>query len=207
MSFVTEDVQIIHHILNQEQAPSPCCLSFSQLGFKIRFASIWNELTIPLVANTYCKCCLRGKNLDSYRNIGLIVVAMFHRVHRRLSHSSFDLLKSLRRQVKHFDNIGNLLHNLTLVARLTRYSPFIESLPVIVSVHLINLSGRPGCGRAHSITLRSLQCQQCDIIFLLPIRSGKGCQFTQYNVDENTTPWMLANQCFEAWQAKHLMVG
>src|SRR5829696_72643 len=59
-------------------------------------------------------------------------------------------------------------------------------------------------GRPWSLLCRSLQGNQGDVIFLLPLISGELLQLGQQRINQRRTAWMCTNKSLHSWSTKHL---
>src|SRR5215218_366704 len=59
-------------------------------------------------------------------------------------------------------------------------------------------------GRPWSLLCRSLQGNQGDVIFLLPLISGELLQLGQQRINQRRTAWVCTNKLLQSWSTKHL---
>src|SRR5215218_883958 len=91
---VSRDAQLVDHVLDQEQAPAPLRLHALQLGLQVRRLRVrarWRAAS-P-VDDAHQEAFLQEPYLDLDRHFGIIPIAMFHGVLRRLGHSGLESLQ------------------------------------------------------------------------------------------------------------------
>src|SRR5579885_3627045 len=96
------------------------------------------------------------QHLNVYWHLRLVVVAMFHCVHRGFRDSGFDLFELPDRQRERFHIIGDSLHHHAFVARFAWHRPFVQHLPFIGLVHVL-------CSRCNFCFTPPLLLARCNV--------------------------------------------
>src|ERR671912_2018189 len=161
---VSRDAHIVNHVLDQEQAPAARRLLALQLGLKVRPLGVrvrWRAAS-P-VDDAHQETFLQEPYLDLDRDFGVVPVAMFHGVHRRLGHGGLESLQRPLRQPQSTHRPAHLLRSLPLVAGLAGYAQLGERPP----------GAAPRC--RHGASDLS-QGHQGDVILMLPARPNEGIE-------------------------------
>src|SRR5579884_3902543 len=97
---VVRDIHLIHHVLDEEEAPAARTLQAGELGIQIGDLGVLGNVRLTLVGDANDEIIGRVQHLDGDRHVLLVMVAVLHGVHGRL---------------------GNAVHHDPLVAGYTRH--------------------------------------------------------------------------------------
>src|SRR5688572_18532106 len=145
-------------------------------------------------------------NLDPDRDSGIVLVAVFHGVHRRLGHGRLEPRQTLFGKGQILYRLGDLFHGRAFVPRLAWKCKVGEDSKVYITSFRIWLKW--GLEISHSGP-GSLQCDQGNVVLLLRVLSREAGQFGQHKVDELLAAIRTLghDQLPEAWETEHLAFG
>src|SRR5579859_5178574 len=129
-----DDVEVINQVFDEEEAPATRCLQLGELGFQVGRLRLDGGGTFSLVGDAYRQRAGGGQYLNDDRNIGLVMIAVFHCIHGSLSYSRLELFQPPGGQVKVSHGPGHLFHSLSLISWNAGYAKFGERVPVLVVI-------------------------------------------------------------------------
>src|SRR2546427_2454320 len=101
MRCVFKDTHVIHHILDQEQAPAARRLQSGKFGLDVWFNRIAREkASTSMVNDAHQERFIRSLYCNSNGLLWQIMVAVFHGIHRCFSYGSFQLLQTFLGEMK-----------------------------------------------------------------------------------------------------------
>src|SRR5918998_1728234 len=168
---VPRDAYLVDHVLDQKQTPASLRLSALQLGLQVRYLLVGiRDRASALVGDAHEQVRVRREQLDLDRDFGIIPVAVFHGVRRRLGYGSLEPLQGSLRQSQPAHRPGYLLHRPTLVAGLAGKGKVGQDS--LVSVIPRRIRSQRGLVITHA-NLRSLEGYQGDVVLLIPVLASE----------------------------------
>src|SRR5579859_263410 len=178
---------IIHHIFHEKQPPAARRLQASQFRFEVRRLRRRDGSAATLIRDPNDQLVGSRFDADQHRQIGVEVIAVFHRVHRRLAHCRLQLFQTRLWQLQVADSLGDTLNRRALIAFLAGNRKLGQDAPAIVPVWQ-----------------RVLQGDERHVVLLFPGRPGEAPQFRAQAVNQALAAGGLFDQRFKPPFPEHL---